>query len=144
MPKGRARAPRAPSASKIPHSKAYSPKTPTRAEVEQLPSPEALGVGSTDEARAYMILKRFGIPFSIQVNFDGGADVYGGQRADFVLYDRWVIIEILGPWHDQPDQQIKDARKWERRRQEGWTVVGVRTDAFDFEDQVLRAAGRRI
>lgn len=96
-----------------------------------------------DEVRCYMTLRRNNIPFQTQRNFDGGADVYGGQRADFVLPDRMVIIEILGPWHDEPDQIIKDERKWDRRRQEGYEVVGVRTDATNFEEQVLAAAGRR-
>jgi len=107
--------------------------------------PYALGVGSADEAEVFMTLTRNGIPFQIQVNFDGGSSIEGGQRADFVLWDRRTIIEVLSVFHDTPGQRLKDERKWDRRRQEGWTVQTVRKgdpEHPDFEQAVLDAAGR--
>lgn len=106
-----------------------------------MPTPQQLGVQSQDEMRAYMALIKAGIQFDTQINFDGGTDLMGGMRADFVLWDRMVVIEILGPWHDVPAQTLKDDRKWDKRRQEGWQVHPVRTDAPDFEAQVVAAAG---
>ncbi len=110
----------------------------------ELPDPASLGLGSKDEVRVYLILKKHNIPFETQVNFDGGSDVFGGQRADFVLPDRRTIIEVLGPWHDLPGQQLRDARKWDRRRQEGWTLATIQWNDPDLEQAVLNAAGKRI
>jgi hypothetical protein len=50
--------------------------------------------------------------------------VYGGQRADFVLLDRPLIVEGLGPWHNLPGAQMRDDRKWQARR-EGYDVITV-------------------
>lgn len=92
------------------------------------------------EVKVYLVLKKHGIPFRTQVNFDGGSAVLGGQRADFVLSDRPIIIEALGPWHDLPGSQIRDERKWEARRKEGLEVVTIKdSEAMTMEqaEQVL-------
>ncbi len=96
------------------------------ARTQALPDPAALGLQSSLEVKIYLTLKKHHIPFRTQVNFDGGAAVYGGQRADFLLLDRPVIVEGLGYWHDLPGAQIRDERKWAARAREGLNVVTVR------------------
>src|SRR5574341_247270 len=110
----------------------------------ELPDPASLGVGSKFEVQIYLILKKNAIPFEIQVNFDGGSDVAGGERANFVLPDRRTIIEALGPWHDLPGQMLRDDRKWDRRRQEGWTVATIKEGEPNLEEAVLSASGKRL
>ncbi len=97
-----------------------------KAPKEELPDPASLGLQSRLEVKIYLVLKKHGIPFRKQVNFDGGGMVYGGQRADFLLLDRPVIIEALGPWHDLPGAQMRDDRKWAARAREGLNVVTLR------------------
>lgn len=113
---------------------------------DALPEPWQLGLGSKDEVKAYMALRKAGVPFRVQVNFDGGADVMGGQRADFELTQFYPskILEILGPRHDLPGQMLRDQRKWDRRRQEGHEVITVRTDEPDFENAILEAVGHPV
>ncbi len=99
---------------------------------QELPSPAQLGVGSALEVKIYMVLKRHNIPFRIQQSFDGGSALAGGQRADFVLpghggfHGTGTIVEGLGPWHDLPGSQMRDDRKWEARRREGWNLVTIK------------------
>lgn len=110
------------------------------------PDPAALGVGSTQEAKIYMWLKRRKIPFAIQVNFDGGANAMGGQRADFVLSDYRKIIEILGPFHYTPGQRLRDERKWTNRRREGWDLETITADEVDLnlEARMNEIVGRLV
>ncbi len=105
---------------------------------EELPSPASLGVGSLLEVKIFMVLKKYKIPFRTQVNYDGGSMVTGGQRADFLLLDRPVIVEGLGPWHDLPGAQMRDERKWAARAREGLNVVTIR----DAEAITLEACER--
>ncbi len=115
---------------------------------EQLPDPKELGLQSSLEVRIFLVLKKHGIPFRAQVNFDGGALLYGGQRADFCLLDRPVIVEGLGPWHDLPGAAIRDDRKWAARQREGLSVVTIRhTEATTLEQcemNLLAKLGRPV
>ncbi len=106
----------------IPHRRLRTGKT-LKADVE--PSPERLGVGSSSEVKVYLWLRQRKIHFAVQVNFDGGDRALGGQRADFVLWDYRMIVEVLGYWHYTPGQQLRDERKWDRRRRDGWQIVTV-------------------
>ncbi len=89
------------------------------------PDYRALGLGSEFELSIWLVLRRYQIPFVVQQNFDGGSAVLGGERADFVLLDRPVVIEALGPWHDLPGAALRDERKWEARRRDGYDVVTI-------------------
>ena len=109
-----------------------------------VPNLYALGLGSMGEYGVYVALKKHGIPFVTQQNFDGGASVSGGQRADFVLPDRDIILEVLGFFHDTPGQQLRDERKWENRRKEGWVIKTVRADSPDIERDTLNAVGNIV
>ncbi len=97
-----------------------------KVEREELPEPESLGLQSRLEVKIFLVLKKHRIPFRTQVDFDGGSMVYGGPRADFVLLDRPVVIEGLGPWHDLPGAALRDNRKWEADRRRGGNVITVR------------------
>jgi hypothetical protein len=108
------------------------PRTGKLLRGEELPSPAQLGVGSALEVKIYLVLKRHSISFRIQQSFDGGSAVAGGQRADFVLpgyggfHNTGTIVEALGPWHDLPGAAMRDDRKWEARRREGWNLVTIK------------------
>ncbi len=96
-----------------------------RVRAQELPDPASLGLQSTLEVKIYLVLKKHRIPFRTQVNFDGGAMVYGGQRVDLLLLDRPVVIQALGPWHDLPGARMRDDRNWQARAREGLNVITI-------------------
>ena len=125
----------------IPHQKL---RTGKQLKGDLLPDPAAYGLGSKQELKVYFWLKQHKIPFETQVNFDGGDTVLGGQRADFVLRDYRMIIEVLGPMHDTPGQQMRDGRKWLNREKEGWAVIQMPWDTPDYDAFLTEHIGRLV
>lgn len=129
----------------IPHRRYRTGRT---IKAEELPDPASLGLQSTLEVKIYLVLKKHSIPFRKQVNFDGGGMVYGGQRADFMLLDRPVVVEALGPWHDLPGAQMRDDRKWQARSREGLNVITLKeSEALTLqacEQNLMQKLGRPV
>lgn len=123
----------------IPHQRGI--RTGPTLKADTLPSPATLGVGSMSEVKVYLWLRRKRIPFQTQQNFDGGANVMGGQRADFVLPDYHMIIEVLGYFHYTPGQELRDNRKWDNRRRDGWQIVTVDPMLGNWQRQLETAVG---
>ena len=125
----------------IPHQKI---RTGKQIKGDSLPNPASFGLGSTEELRVYFWLRSHKVPFETQVNFDGGDQRMGGQRADFVLRDYRKIIEVLGPFHDTPGQALRDERKWTNRRNEGWEVIQMPWDTPDYDAFLTEHVGRLV
>jgi very-short-patch-repair endonuclease len=74
------------------------------------------------ESQIYRALEKMHENFSSQVALKGGSTL-GGSLCDFVLWDRRLVLEFQGPFHNTDQGREKDFWRKLRREQAGFWVV---------------------
>lgn len=82
------------------------------------------------ESRVYFALLELKIRFTVQSAFGGGS-ILGGGRADFLLPDYGVDLEVNGPYHFTTEGRARDLLRNLVVQKDGYVVKTI--EGRDFE-----------
>ena len=101
------------------------------------PIPFELNWMSSWELKVYYYLKKRAIPFSAQVNYEGGRSFLGGMAVDFVLGDHGLVLRVMGPWHTFDHAKSRDELQRVYLSGRGLVVVDLFEQDIDNLDDIL-------
>ena len=118
--------------------KLYRPKRAGLAPITPLP-----GLNQW-ETRVYYALLELKIRFSAQTNL-GGGNILGGARADFLLLDYGIDLEIAGPFHSLVGGKARDLLRSQTIQALGYRLVTLTVDDLpNLKRRILELIGAPI
>ena len=96
------------------------------------------------ETRVYYALLELKIRFSAQTNL-GGGNILGGARADFLLPDWGIDLEVAGPFHFLAGGKARDLLRSQTVQAQGYRLVTLTVDDLpNLKKRILELIGAPI
>ena len=115
---------------------------PLQAKPPPEPVPFELAWMSSWELKVYYYLKKRNIPFTAQVNYEGGRGILGGMSVDFVLFELGLVLRVQGPWHEMDHARARDEMQRIYLSGRGFNVVDLwQNDIENLDAALARTLG---